>query len=100
MAASSASPVGAGTLQREFVLLNRQGLHARPAAMIVKAASRYDAEVFVEKDGNQVSGKSILGLMTLEACCGSTLRVSASGPGAREVLEELAKIIRDRFDEE
>lgn len=88
------------TLVREFVLKNQYGLHARPAAMFVKIASRHDAELTVEKDGNKVSGKSILGLMTLEASFGSKLRISASGADAEKALEELGDLIQRKFDEE
>ena len=88
------------TIERDFVLKNQYGLHARPAAMFVKIASRHDAEVLVEKDGNKVSGKSILGLMTLEASLGSKLRITASGLGAEKALAELEDLIQRKFDEE
>jgi len=88
------------SLTRVLTLSNQYGLHARPAAMFVKIASRYDAEVTVEKDGNKVSGKSILGLMTIEASCGSTLRITASGADAERVLAELEDLIQRKFDED
>jgi phosphocarrier protein HPr len=87
-------------LTRDFVILNRYGMHARPAAMFVKTASRYDADVVVEKDGNQVSGRSIMGMMTLEASKGSRLRVTASGPDAAAVIGEIEKLIKSKFDED
>jgi len=83
---------------REFVLRNRYGMHVRPAGLFAKVASRFDAEVQVEKDSSVVSGKSIMALMTLEAACGSALRVTASGPQAREVLDELQGLIARKFD--
>ena len=61
-------------------------------------ASRYDANVEVEKDGNVVSGKSIMALMTLEATCGTVLKVTASGPQANEVLDELEALVGRKFD--
>ena len=64
-------------MTREFVLLNKYGMHVRPAGLFAKVASRFNAEVDVEKDGNVVSGKSIMALMTLEAVCGTRLRVPA-----------------------
>jgi phosphocarrier protein len=88
------------TLEREFKLLNQYGLHARPAALFVKTASRHDAEVTVEKDGNRVSGKSIMGLMTLQASCGSALKVTAAGADAEQVLDELGELIRQKFGED
>ncbi len=85
-------------LTRDLVLLNRYGMHVRPAGLFAKVASRYQADVLVEKDGNVVSGKSIMALMTLEATCGSKLRVSAVGPEAVLVLEELEALIGRKFD--
>ena len=83
---------------RDFVLRNRYGMHVRPAGLFAKVASRFNAEVHVEKDGSVVSGKSIMALMTLDAACGSTLRVSAVGPQAKEVLDELQGLIARKFD--
>jgi phosphocarrier protein len=83
---------------RELVLLNRYGMHVRPAGLFAKVASRFNAEVQVEKDGNVVSGKSIMALMTLEATCGARLRVSARGPEARTVLDELEALVKRKFD--
>ncbi len=83
---------------KELVLLNKYGLHVRPAGLFAKIASRYDAEVEVEKDGNVVSGKSIMALMTLEAVCGTKLIVTASGPQAHEVLIELESLVQRKFD--
>jgi phosphocarrier protein len=85
---------------RTFEICNQYGIHARPAALFVKIASRYDSEVLVEKDGNEVSGKSIMGLMTLEASCGTRLTVTAEGPDAMEVLDELQGLIENKFDED
>jgi phosphocarrier protein HPr len=87
-------------LTRDFALLNQYGLHAKPAAMFVKIASRYDADVVVEKDGTKVSGKSILGLMTLEASFGSKIRLTVSGSDAERALEELEQLIQRKFDED
>ena len=85
-------------LTREMKLLNKYGMHVRPAGLFAKLASRYDCEVSVEKDGNSVSGKSIMALMTLEATCGTVLKVTASGPQAAEVLEELEALVARKFD--
>lgn len=83
---------------REIVLLNRYGMHVRPAGLFAKVSARFHADVQVEKDGNVVSGKSIMALMTLEAVCGSRLRVTASGPQAREALDELQSLVSRKFD--
>lgn len=83
---------------KELTLKNKYGMHVRPAGLFAKIASRFNADVEVEKDGNVVSGKSIMALMTLEAVCGTTLRVSAAGPQAREVLDELEALVSRKFD--
>jgi len=85
-------------LTKEIVLLNRYGMHVRPAGLFAKLASRYDAEINVEKDGNVVSGKSIMALMTLEAVCGTKLIVTAEGPQAQEALDELEQLVARKFD--
>ena len=85
-------------ITREFTLQNRYGMHVRPAGLFAKVASRFDADVEVEKDGNVVSGKSIMALMTLEATHGAVLTVTASGPQATEVLDELEAVIARKFD--
>jgi phosphocarrier protein HPr len=87
-------------LTREFQIRNQYGIHARPAALFVKTASRYDAEITVEKDGNRVSGKSIMGLMTLEASQGSVLKVTVEGTDGEEMLTELQSLIERKFDED
>ncbi len=88
------------TQTRVFEIQNQYGIHARPAALFVKTAGKYDVDVTVEKDGNSVSGKSIMGLMTLEASRGSKLTVSATGPEAEQLLDELQALFEAGFDEE
>jgi len=83
---------------RELVLLNKYGMHVRPAGLFAKMAARYNADVQVEKDGDVVSGRSIMALMTLEATCGTVLRVSATGPQAVDVLDELSALVARKFD--
>ena len=85
---------------KELTIENRNGLHARPAALFVKTSSRFRSEVWVEKDGEKVNGKSIMGLMMLAAGKGSVLRVTAEGEDASTVLTELEQLIRTRFGEE
>ena len=76
------------------------GIHARPAAMFVKAASRFACEILVEKDGETVNGKSIMGLMMLAAGPGSKLTIHAQGADARAALTEIEEILLRKFDEE
>ena len=85
---------------KDLVIENRNGLHARPAALFVKTASRFRAEVWVEKDEERVNGKSIMGLMMLAAGKGSVLKVTAEGEDAGSVIAELDALIRTRFGEE
>lgn len=85
---------------KDLVIENRNGLHARPAALFVKTASRFRAEVWVEKDEERVNGKSIMGLMMLAAGKGSVLKVTAEGEDAHSVISELESLIRTRFGEE
>jgi phosphocarrier protein len=84
----------------EVVIENRNGLHARPAAMFVKISSRYRAEVWVEKDGERVNGKSIMGLMMLAAGKGSRLQVIAEGLDAEKAVAEIKNLVETRFGEE
>ena len=86
------------SLSRDLTLLNKYGMHVRPAGLFAKTASRYNADVHVEKDGNVVSGRSIMALMTLEATCGTVLRVTATGEQAADVLEELESLVARKFD--
>jgi len=85
---------------KEVTILNRLGLHARPAAMFVRAANKHRADIWVEKDGEQVNGKSIMGLMMLAAGQGTKLIVSAEGADADKAVQELELLIQRRFDEE
>ncbi len=86
-------------LVRELKVLNKLGLHARPAALFVKAASRFVSDITVERSGNEVSGKSIMGLMTLEAGMGAVLKITADGPDAEAAISELQKLIENKFFE-
>ena len=82
---------------RKMTLLNKYGMHVRPAGLFAKTASQYNADIEVEKDGNVVSGKSIMALMTLEAVSGTVLTVTASGPQAAEALDELQALVERKF---
>lgn len=85
---------------KELTVLNRLGLHARPAALFVKVCNKHKAEIWVERDGEQVNGKSIMGLMMLAAGQGSKLRVTCEGPDAERAISELENLIQRRFDED
>ncbi len=80
--------------------MNKLGLHARPAAMFVRVANKHRADIWVEKDGEQVNGKSIMGLMMLAAGQGTKLVLSVEGTDAEKAIQELELLIEKRFDEE
>ena len=88
------------SLQKELVVSNKLGIHARPAAMFVKLATRFESDIFVEKDGEKVNGKSIMGLMMLAAGPGSRLMVQANGGDAAQALVELEALLKRKFDED
>ena len=85
---------------KDLVVTNKLGVHARPAAMFVKVANRFESEIMVEKDGETVNGKSIMGLMMLAAGPGSKLHVRASGPDASQAVSELEQLLKRKFDED
>src|SRR5436309_1002745 len=87
-------------ITKELVVTNKLGVHARPAAMFVKIANRYDCDIFVEKDGERVNGKSIMGLMMLAAGPGSKLHVIAEGSDAPQALVDLESLLKRKFDED
>ncbi|MEY2487544.1 MAG: phosphocarrier protein HPr [Verrucomicrobiota bacterium] len=87
-------------VEKEIAIVNRLGLHARPAAMFVRIASRYRSEVWVAKEGEEVNGKSIMGLMMLAAGQGSKLRIRCEGPDAQKAIEEIEELIKSRFNED
>src|SRR5712675_575898 len=91
---------GNGLMTKQLLVSNKLGIHARPAAMFVKVANRFTCNIFVEKDGEKVNGKSIMGLMMLAAGPGSTLTVIANGPDASKAIGELEKLLKRKFGED
>jgi phosphocarrier protein HPr len=87
-------------ITKELVVSNKLGIHARPAAMFVKIASRYECDIFVEKDGERVNGKSIMGLMMLAAGPGSKLKLIANGSDAPAAVNEIEALLKRKFDED
>jgi phosphocarrier protein len=97
---AKAVTIGSATMTKDFLVSNKLGIHARPAAMFVKTANRFSCDIFVEKDGEKVNGKSIMGLMMLAAGPGSKLTVQAQGHDASQALAELETLINRKFDED
>ncbi len=92
--------LGWRVLSKTFTIRNKFGLHARPSASFVQTASRFRAEIKVEKDGQVADGKSIMDLMMLAAAQGTLITVRASGEDAQQALESLETLIEGRFGEE
>ena len=87
-------------VEREFKILNKFGIHARPAALLVKTVSQFQSDVTVEKDGAIASAKSIMGLLMLAAGPGSRLRMEANGKDAAQATAEIEDLFQRKFDEE
>ena len=85
---------------RTLEIRNRRGLHARASAKFVNLATQLPAQVIVEKDGNRVTGTSIMGLMMLGAAMGDTIVIHCDGDGCSEALDQLAAMVEDKFGEE
>jgi phosphocarrier protein HPr len=86
-------------IARDVTVLNRQGIHARPSAAFVKLATQFRSDVFLEKDGEVINGKSIMGLLMLAAGPGSRLRIVAEGEDAEAAVERLVELVNGRFGE-
>lgn len=85
---------------KEITVINKLGIHARPAAMFVKTANRFASEIFVEKDGEKINGKSIMGLMMLALGPGSKLTLHVRGADAQAAIAEIEALVQRKFDEE
>lgn len=88
------------TISREFEVLNKYGIHARPAALLVKAAGKFASDISIGRKGAEVSAKSIMGLLTIEGHQGARLMVHAVGEDAEEALLEIAALFENKFFED
>lgn len=88
------------TIERDMTIKNRFGIHARPAALIVKTVSQFESDVTLCRDDMTASGKSIMGLLTLEGYQGAVLKVTATGPDAEEVLNAIQDLVDSKFYED
>ncbi len=82
-------------IKKDLIIRNKQGLHARPAALFVQIASKFDSQITVKKGKRRVNGKSIMGILTLAAEKGSKISVEVEGKDAKEAIEELERIVSD-----
>ncbi|MCH5285298.1 MAG: HPr family phosphocarrier protein [Akkermansiaceae bacterium] len=87
-------------ITKKIAVLNKLGIHARPAAQFVRVASRFQADVTVEKDSERVDGKSIMGLMMLAVGCGAEITVTTDGADEAEAMAALEKLVADKFGED
>ncbi len=87
-------------VEKEVEIVNKLGIHARPATSFVQIAEKFQSNIIVEKDGFEVNGKSILGMMMLVAPKGTKIKIKADGPDEKEALEALVKLVEDGFGEE
>lgn len=86
-------------LEKKITIINKLGLHARAAAKLVKLASAYAAEVLLEKEGQSVNGKSIMGVMMLAAACGTEVILKTEGDDEQAAMDALVELINDKFGE-
>lgn len=86
-------------VERTVQILNKNGLHARPAAEIVKLAAKYRSEITISRDGTEVNGKSIMGVMMLAAECGASILLRADGDDAEQAIDAIAALIANKFGE-
>ena len=91
---------GGNALTRDVSVLNRYGIHARPAALLVKTATRFACEIWLEKNGVKVNAKSIMGLLTLEGNHGAKMKIHATGADAAAALAALADLFEQKFFED
>ncbi|MBI2353492.1 MAG: HPr family phosphocarrier protein [Deltaproteobacteria bacterium] len=87
-------------LQKEFIIVNKLGLHARASALLVKTASRFTSEIKLAREGVEVNGKSIMGIMMLAASKGSTVRLTVNGADEDEAMQTIGELITNGFGEE
>lgn len=86
-------------VEKKLVIKNKLGLHARPAALFVQIAAKYNCDIFIRKGKQKVNGKSIMGLMMLAAGMGTHLTVEAAGPDAQRAVAEIEKLVNNNFGE-
>lgn len=87
-------------IEQEVVIKNRAGIHARPAALLVQTAGRFGSHIYLEKDGERVNGKSIMGIITLGATYNSPIRIIAEGADEKEAVSAIVRLFESKFEEE
>jgi phosphocarrier protein len=87
-------------IQKEFKITHKTGLHARPAAMLIKTTGKFKSDIRIAKDGYEVNGKSIMGVMTLAAEPGSVIQVTVDGEDEQEAMKAIEELIKNNFYED
>lgn len=87
-------------IERDVTVKNRAGIHARPAALIVQTAGKYDSRILFKKDGEEINAKSIMGIITLGAAYNSTINICADGPDEQDAIDALSSLFENKFEEE
>jgi phosphocarrier protein len=87
-------------VEKTVTIKNRAGIHARPAAVLVQTANRFSADIFLEKDGDKINGKSIMGILTLAATYNSSIRIIADGSDEEEAVQTICRLFENKFEEE
>jgi phosphocarrier protein len=87
-------------VEQIITVSNRAGIHARPAALLVQTAKDFNASIYLEKDNDRINGKSIMGIITLGAAYGSTIKIIAEGEDEQAAVDALARLFASKFEEE
>jgi phosphocarrier protein HPr len=87
-------------VEKTVTIKNRAGIHARPAALLVQTANRFTANIFLEKDGEKINGKSIMGILTLAATYNSPIKIIADGNDEQDALQTICRLFETKFEEE
>ena len=87
-------------VEKTVTIKNRAGIHARPAALLVQTANRFSANIFLEKDGEKINGKSIMGILTLAATYNTPIKIIADGSDEQDALQTICRLFETKFEEE
>jgi phosphocarrier protein len=87
-------------VEKTVTIKNRAGIHARPAALLVQTANRFSSSIFLEKDGEKINGKSIMGILTLAATYNSPIKIIADGSDEEDALQTICRLFETKFEEE
>ena len=87
-------------VEKTVTIKNRAGIHARPAALLVQTANRFSSQIYLEKDGEKINGKSIMGILTLAATYNSPIKIIADGTDEQQALQTICRLFETKFEEE